>query len=1412
MRTGTISRILLPALILLPRLFSQEAPTINPNVAGFTAFVGDPFSQAFTCVSCSSGTITWQIGTGSLPAGLTLQGTTGVLSGTPTTTQTVSFTINAVVLVNGEQIVVASRTYSITVDAGVTVVTTSLANGVVGTAYSQTLTATGGAPPYSNWTLSSGSLPPGLSLNSSGAISGTPTTSGGFSFSVTVKDSAGGTSPAQSLSISVAAINPSVSGFSAYVGDPFSQAFTCVSCGTFVITWQVGSGSLPAGLTLNSSTGVLSGTPTTIQTVSFTLNAVSNFNVPVVVASRTYSITVGAGVTVTTTSLAGGVVGTAYSQTLGATGGTPPYTGWSVSSGALPPGLTLAAASGVISGTPTASGTFSFCVTVRDSLEAASPAQCLSITIAGALAVATTSLPGGVVGTAYSQTLTATGGTPPYVNWSVSSGSLPPGLTLAAATGVISGTPTTGGTFPFSVTVKDSAGATSAPQSLSITVAAALTVVTTSLPNGVVGTAYSQTLTATGGTPPYVTWSLSSGSLPPGLNLNASSGVISGSPTTSGAFSFSVTVRDSAGAASPAQSLSITVAAGVTIVTTSLANGVVGTAYSQTLTATGGTPPYSNWSLFSGSLPPGLSLNASTGVISGTPTSSGTFSFSVTVKDSAGSTSPAQSLSITIAAALTVVTTSLPNGVAGTAYSQTLTATGGTPPYVTWSLSSGSLPPGLSLNASSGVISGTPTTSGTFSFAVTVRDSAGSTSPAQALSITIAAALTVVTTSLPNGVVGTAYSQTLVATGGQPPYVWTIFQGNLPAGLALSAAGTIGGVPTTPGTSQFVVRVADANGTTASATLSLSIAAPLLTITTTSIPSATVGASYSETFGATGGNPPYTWALDSGSLPAGLSLSNSGSITGVPAANSAGTYAFTVRVTDTPLPGSPSGNSTTRAFTLQVNSSSLTITTSSLANGVVGQAYSATLAASGGTPPYTWSVSTGTLPAGLNLAANGALSGTPTSAGASTFTIAVTDSQKQTATKSFSVTISPAALAISGTLNDGVVGAAYSGTLTASGGTPPYSFSVASGALPDGLSLNTASGLVSGTPTRAGAFSFTIAVTDSQKQTAAQSFSMNISAALAIGGSLGNGVVGTAYSGTITAAGGTPPYSFSVASGALPDGLSLSAASGLISGTPTKAGAFSFGIRLSDSHQPSLTATQAFTINISNPTLPGVSVTQLQDTMPSQGQPSFGVSMTQPYPLDLTGIATISFKPISGPVDPDVLFANGQTTIDFTIPAGQTAAVAPAGTPLAFQTGTTAGTITITIILSAGGQPLNPNPAATRTIVIPNAPPVITSVQIVTTSSGFNILVAGYSNTREISGSTFAFIAGSGASLQTSTFSVPVATAFQAWFSGTQSASFGGQFLLTMPFNVTQGSASSLSSVQVTLTNSAGSTSASGNF
>ncbi len=242
----------------------------------------------------------------------------------------------------------------------------------------------------------------------------------------------------------------------------------------------------------------------------------------------------------------------------------------------------------------------------------------------------------------------------------------------------------------------------------------------TSLPNGSAGTAYSQTITATGGTPPYLYFK-TGGSIPPGLSLAYDTGVVSGTPTTAGPYSFTVTAQD-ANYCQGRLDYTVTIAPPPPSITTSspLPAGTTGVAYSQTLAATGGTLPYGNWQVIASTLPAGLSLNLSSGEISGTPTAAGTSTFTVQLTDAA-SVAASKELSLTVSCpTIALSPTSLSGGTFGTLYSETISASGGTPAYG-YAVTSGTLPNGLAL-AAGGVLSGIPGVVGSSNFTVTATD------------------------------------------------------------------------------------------------------------------------------------------------------------------------------------------------------------------------------------------------------------------------------------------------------------------------------------------------------------------------------------------------------------------------------------------------------------------------------------------------------------------------------------------------------------------------------------------------------------------------------------------------------------------------------------------------------------------
>jgi hypothetical protein len=320
---------------------------------------------------------------------------------------------------------------------------------------------------------------------------------------------------------------------------------------------------------------------------------------------------------------------------------------------------------------------------------------------------------------------------------------------------------------------------------------------------------------------------------------------------------------------------------------------VVGAAYTLTFAGTGGAPPY-NWELSAGALPPGLAVNGLTGSLTGTPTAAGTYNFTLLVVDSTERTAP-KAFTITVIAAVKISTApALPDGTAGVLYTVQFLASGGVTPY-TWSVASGSIPSGLSLNTATGLLSGTPDSSLTYTFTIAVTDQNGQKDSA-AYTIKIVAPLNFTTqTPLPGGVVGVSYAQTFAATGGTPPYQWSVSTGALPTGLTLNAAGSLTGTPTAAGTFNFTVQVVDAAGRSATASFTITVTAAL-TITTATLPNGTVGSAYSQTLVLAGGSGTFTWSVSTGTLPGGITLNPAtGLLSGTPSAP--GTFTFTVSAT-----------------------------------------------------------------------------------------------------------------------------------------------------------------------------------------------------------------------------------------------------------------------------------------------------------------------------------------------------------------------------------------------------------------------------------------------------------------------------------------------------------------------------------
>jgi uncharacterized protein YhjY with autotransporter beta-barrel domain len=516
---------------------------------------------------------------------------------------------------------------------------------------------------------------------------------------------------------------------------------------------------------------------------------------------------------------------------------------------------------------------------------------------------------------------------------------------------------------------------------------------------------------------------------------------------------------------------------------------------------------------------------------------------------------------------------SVPNPQVGVAYDQTLTADGCVGPC-TFAVTSGALPTGVSLS-SAGVLSGTPTAGGSFSFTVTATDAgAGGLTASRAYNVTVAAATIALSpATLPGGQAGVSYSQTVTATGGTGPYSYSVTSGALPAGVSLSSAGLISGTPTAAGTFNIGITARDSStGSgpyTATAAYSLSIAAPTIVMSPATLPNATAAAAYSQTLTASGGTGPYRYAITAGALPAGLSLSSTGLLSGSPTAG--GTFNFTITATDSTTGGTFSGST---AYTFVVVAPTIVLSPATLPNATVAVAgYSQAITATGGNAPYTYSVSAGSLPAGMSLSSAGVLSGTPTAGGAFTFTITARDSTTgagpYTGSRAYTLTVNAPAIAVTPTTVPAAMrGFAYSQAFSATGGVGSYSYTVSAGAVPAGLTLSS-TGVLSGTPTVIGTFSFTVRAQDQSTGSGPYAGTVNINltvnaATLTVTPTSLPGVMaGFAYDRSFSATGGSGAYTYAVSAGVLPSGITL-ATTGRLSGASYAVGSYPITVRATD--------------------------------------------------------------------------------------------------------------------------------------------------------------------------------------------------------------------------------------------------------
>ena len=892
---------------------------------------------------------------------------------------------------------------------------------------------------------------------------------------------------------------------------------------------------------------------------------------------------------VVTSALPNDTIGTAYSAVLTATNGAPPYT-WSIASGSLPLGLSLAAGTGVISGTPTQNGIGNFVAKVTDSAGATASASLAIAITSNPLTVSRANLANGATRTAYSQAFSASGGTPPYT-WSIASGSLPRGLSLDAATGVVSGTPAWEGTYQFTVQVTDAEPAYA-------TADGAITILPgeSALPAG--GNTFWGFNPGNGdaGLPNASVIQLGDGNFYGVTPSGGASGAgtiyritPSGQETLVYSWSHYNGVTSTPVQASDGNLYGTTISDGAnsggTIYQYNLKTGAFAAVYSLPAgaNAIGDIIDDGNGTLYGASYGPyDTSKGSNFGSVWSFNYNTNTFTTLYSFTGASDGDGP-NGLVLATDGKLYGLASAGGSGH-GTAFSLNTDGSGFTVVHTFGNGTDGGYPVGALVQYSDGNLygftqGGGANGNGVF-FQLAPNGASSILKPIYPFKSNDGSYL-----RYGHPLIGGDGKFYVAGGGGGATGFGEVMQldtlGNKAAVFDFSGNSGPGYYPNSQ-----PFEGADGNlyGTTFQG---INYGGGVYQLLTYLPPAIALTSSVTEV--APGESLTLTWAVTNAfsksaqvciarstdnSWTGQVSISGSASVT--PTASGAVFYSLTCGGVES-------------AVVIVNGDTPLVISTSTLPDGQIYAPYSAGPTVSGGTPPYTWSLVQGSkLPQGLSFAAStGVIYGRPTHAGNASFGVQVTDSQYRPVTTSaqISLTIDPNKLAVTtASLSSGAVGTAYSQMLGANGGILPYTWSITSGSLPAGLSFTPGTGTISGTPTQTGTSSFAVQVVDSSspKAIATASFSIAINTAppAITTSSLPDGTVGAAYSQKLAASGGTAPYTWSLTTGTLPSGLTLDAGTGVISGTPTFAVMSNFTVKAADSGSTPASAAANLSINI----------------------------------------------------------------------------------------------------------------------------------------------------------------------------------------------------------------------------------------
>ena len=1167
--------------------------TVNADLAltasGDQNYTLDTAITALTLPEATGGTMPLTYTLTSVP-GLTFDPNTRTLSGTPSTADTTTLTYT-VTDTNGDS---ANATFTVTVNADLALTASGDQNYTRGTEITglELPEATGGTMPLT-YTLTS---VPGLDFDpGTRTLSGTPSTADTTTLTYTVTDTNGDSANATFTVTVNADLALTASGDQNYTQDTAITALQLpiAGGGTAPLTYTLtGPSGLPTGLTFNAGTRTLSGTPSTADTTTLTYTVTDTNGDS---ANATFTVTVNADLALTASGDQNYTQDTAITalQLPIAGGGTAPLTYTLTGPSGLPTGLTFNAGTRTLSGTPSTADTTTLTYEVMDANGASTNAT-FTVSVSDGLALTASGDQNYTQGTAITVQLPeATGGTGTltYTLTSV------PGLTFTPGTRTLSGTPSTAGTTTLTYRVTDANGASTSVD-FTVTVSSNLALDTPANQNYTQGKAISnlQLPVATGGTAPltYTLTRISGGILPAGLTFNTRT--LSGTPNTPSTTTLTYRVIDAIGTARQTQ-FTVTVNASLTLTASGNQNYTRGTEITglELPVATGGTGKLTYTLTGPSGLPTGLTFNAGTRTLSGTPSTADTTTLTYTVTDTNGDSANA-TFTVIVSGGLVLTASGDQNYTLDTLIPnlELPAATGGTG-TLTYTLTgpgAGNLPAGLSFDAGTRTLSGTPSTAGTTELTYEVIDANGASTSVDFMVI-VSDGLALTASGNQNYTLDTEIDdlQLPAATGGTMPLTYTLTGpggGNLPAGLNFTPGTRIlSGTPSTAATTTLTYAVTDTNGASTNATFTV-IVSDGLALTASGNQNYTLDTLIPnlELPAATGGTGTLQYTLTGpgdSALPGGLTFTpGTRTLSGTP--NTAGTTTLTYAVTDT------NGASTNATFTVIV-SGGLVLTASGNQNYTLDTAITDLQlpAATGGTGTLTYTLTS--VPGLIFTAGTRRLSGTPSTADTTTLTYEVTDTNGASTSVDFMVIVSDGlALTASGDQNYTLDTLIPNLELpAATGGTMPLTYTLTGpggGNLPAGLIFTAGTRTLSGTPNTADTTTLTYAVTDDNGASTSVNFTVIVSDGLALTASGNQNYTLDTLIPNLElpiATGGTAPLTYTLtgpSGGNLPAGLNFNAGTRMLSGTPNTAGTTELTYAVTDTNGASTNAT--FTVIVSD--------------------------------------------------------------------------------------------------------------------------------------------------------------------------------------------------------------------------------------